>query len=452
MMQALCLKKLAPALDAMLLGEDVRIEGVEIDSRQVNRGQLFVALRGDNFDGHEFVSNADKAGASACVLDSADGFFGNGLLVNDTRLALAQLSGINRDVFPGPVIGLTGSVGKTTCKEMLASILRISHNVHATVGNKNNEIGVPLTLLALEPEHDVAVIEMGAAQQGDIAFLNRWVKPNIVLVTNVVASHIGRFGDIETIAKTKAELYTQNSTDVTAVVNLDNAYTRAMLESLPQHDILTFSCIDDTASIFAKDIEQLDSGVWRFCLCSSNGTASVTLPVLGKHNISNALAAAATAMAADASFDDVVSGLEAFEPAAGRLNKHQLSDEVLIIDDSYNANPESMKAAVDVLSTCAGLKVLVCGDMGELGEDSVALHQEVGRYASSRIDKIMSIGLSGQDIGGSFNGDVEHFDNKTSLIKACQGMLDGQTTMLIKGSRSVGLDVVVDALLAVEVN
>jgi UDP-N-acetylmuramoyl-tripeptide--D-alanyl-D-alanine ligase len=445
MISRMHLSELVSPLEAQLRGDDAGFSRVVTDSRADVSGGLFVALSGDNFDGHAFVDSALSSGAAAAMVETGK-YRGTTLEVKDTLRALGQLGQINRARFEGPVVGLTGSVGKTTCKEMLASIFAQRWNVLATAGNRNNEIGVPLTLLDIEAAHEAAVIEMGAAEQGDIAYLNQWVQPDVSLVTTVAASHIGRFGSIETIARTKAEIYTHNSEDAVACVNLDNQYTRAMLLDVPQKQVVTFSRFESGADVRAENAAQHSDGCWSFTLCFPQGEAEVLLPIMGEHNITNALAAAAAALSAGLSLEEVVAGLSAFKSAGRRLQQHTVNGGVLI-DDCYNANPESMNAAIDVLAQREGKRILICGDMGELGAYSEDLHRQVGDYANGRVDAVWSIGEESRLISTAFSAEGKHFDSQAELLEACKKTMTQGVVMLVKGSRSALLDRVVDALV-----
>lgn len=450
MIEAMQLQALAPVLNATLHGDDVSFQRVVTDSRDDVKGGLFVALQGENYDGHHYVEAALQSGAvAALIAQDAElnaAVAQPSLVVKDTLRALGQVAQLNRARFSGPVVGLTGSVGKTTCKEMLASVFAQQWQVLATKGNRNNEIGVPLTLLDISAQHQAAVIEMGAAEQGDIAYLNQWVQPDIVLATTVAPSHIGRFGSIETIARTKAEIYTHNSTQAIACVNLDNQYTRAMLLDVPQARVLSYSQHEASADVRAVDARVQENGCWAFTLLCPQGEAAVELPVIGEHNISNALAAATVALAADISLNKIVVGLQGFESAARRLQQHHVQGG-LLIDDSYNANPESMRAAIDVLAQYKAQRILVCGDMGELGDQSEALHKRVGEYARSRVDAVWSVGEQSAFTSAAFGAAGQHFESQAELLAACEASMRQEVVMLAKGSRSARLDRIVDALV-----
>ena len=382
MMSPLALTDIAQKIGVQYQGE-IEISAISTDTRTIEAGQLFVALSGDNFNGNAFVEQAANAGASAAVVSERVAADIPQLMVSDTRLALGQIANMNRCAFKGPLVGLTGSAGKTTCKEMIASILSECGSVLATKANLNNEIGVPLTLLNISPEHDFAVIEMGAGRANDIRYLTQFAQPNIALLTNALAVHIEGFGDLQTVVNTKGQILENLPNDGWAVINADSPHVEQWRKQSGTDRIVEFSQVNPTADFYASDIELLSDGKTRFSLHFESQIVEIQLKLLGTHNITNAIAAAAVAHCAGAGVEQIKAGLERLTPVKGRLNTISASD-LLIIDDSYNANPDSVKAAIDVLVNFSGKRTLVLGTMAELGEKACELHCEVAEYARAK--------------------------------------------------------------------
>lgn len=451
MMQDLSLTAVATACGVEWSGKDAVFSGVCIDSRKVQSGDLFVALRGERFDSHDFLSDVQQAGAVAALVEKIDSVVClPQVLVKNSVSALGQVAKLNREMFGGKIIGLTGSAGKTTTKEMIAAILEQTGHPLVTAGNLNNHLGVPLSLLRLEPGHDSAVIEMGASALGEIAYLTRMTKPDVALVTTVAAAHIEGFGSIENVALGKKEIYAGLHPDGTAVINLDNSWTAAWQDGLrAKFRVLTFSS-SHVADIFATDILQSPNGV-RFVLNAQNQRADIALAFLGLHNVSNALAAAASCMALGIAFEKIVTGLHAARPYKGRLQSKHGVNGCLVIDDSYNANPASVRMAIDTLLACEGKKILVLGDMGELGVDARSMHADTGRYAKEAgIQQLLVTGSLSQATADAFGEGALHFDSWQSLADYCLSQAEEHSTFLIKGSRSAGMDRVADALTSTE--
>jgi UDP-N-acetylmuramoyl-tripeptide--D-alanyl-D-alanine ligase len=362
---------------------------------------------------------------------------------------LAQLQ---REAFSGKVIAVTGSTGKTSVKDLISSILSGLGSVHATKGNFNNHIGMPLTLLAMDQDRDFAVIEMGASASSEISYLCSIAKPQISLVNNVQSAHLEGFGSVEGIAAAKGEIYSGLDAAGTAILNLDERWVTEWLELIGERDCITFSVDDDCADLSASDIELMESGCCRFTLHMFTDTSIesqvVNLAIPGRHSVSNALAAAACAVAAGATIEQIVNGLETSQSPARRLQIKALAQGGQIIDDSYNASPESVRAAIDVLASRPGRRVLVLGDMAELGADAEQLHLEVGDYAlSAGIDQLYTLGNLSAAASRAFKG--EHFTDLDSLKAPLFDEIErSDLTLLIKGSRSSKMDLVVDMLLA----
>ena len=443
----------ALAFGGTLLNPDCEYSQVSINSRNLTDGDLFVAIKGDRFDGHAFLSDIALKASGLVVSNPDKNLPVTQWVVEDTTKALGQLAQMNRDRFEGKLIAVTGSSGKTSVKEMIAAIHAQSVKVHATNGNLNNHIGVPLTLLSMDADADIAVIEMGASGAGEIAYLCTIAKPDITLVNNIQHAHIEGFGSIEGVASAKAEIYSGLDANGTAVVNLDLSWSQQWLKSLTNNRCLTFSTEHKDADIYADNIEALVGGCYRFELCSGGHKLSLDLPMPGLHSVKNAVAAAACAVASGVELEQIARGLSAVKPVSGRLNSYQLDDDITLIDDTYNANPDSFKAAIDVLSSSEGRRVLVMGDMAELGEEAMQMHEEIGRYAQEKgIDTLYSVGLLSAVAANQFGG--THYQDKNQLITAITDLLakKTKTTILIKGSRSSGMDEVVKTLSNKEIS
>ncbi len=424
------------------------------DSRAVQPGDIFVALRGERFDGHHFLEEVSRAGAISAIVEETDEHC---VLpqwqVPDSVLALGSVAAMNRQLFSCPVIGLTGSAGKTTTKEMIAAILAQKGAPLVTEGNLNNHLGVPLTLLRLMPCHDNAVIEMGASALGEIRYLTGLVRPDVALVTAVAPAHMEGFGCIENVAAGKAEIFEGLSATGTAVINLDNHYTASWLEELSQRfTVISYTVRSDLdqklADVFATDVQVTSSGM-RFVLHYGNDAALVSLGFLGRHNVGNAVAAAACCFAIGQSMSLVVSGLESASPYKGRLQLCKGISGATVIDDSYNANPASVRMAIQTLVAIdAEQKILVLGDMAELGEETKSLHYDIGAYAKAvGLNQLFACGdLSEQTVRGFGEGGC-YFPSVESLSDACVSLANENTVYLVKGSRSAKMERVVGALI-----
>lgn len=440
---------LADALGGRLRGDDRAFDGVSTDTRTLRPAQLFIALSGPNFDGHDFVGAANDAGAAGALVQRGVEVSLPQVVVSDTRVALGALAGLRRDSFEHPVIGITGSNGKTTVKEMTASIMRRRGAVLATRGNRNNDIGVPLTLLELTDAHVAAVIEMGANHHGEIANLARITRPTVGVVTNAGPSHLEGFGDVAGVARGKGELFAALPTDGCAVINADDHYADTWRQLAAHCRRVEFG-VDADAQFRAdaRSIRSDDAGGQAFTLTAGADSRPVTLAVPGRHNVLNALASAAAATAAGATLDDVVAGLAEFNPVGGRLRAVPGRAGARVIDDTYNANPASLRAALDVVSSIGGRRWLVLGDMGELGGEAAALHVQAGRDArAAGIERLFALGPLAASAAGAF-GDGEQFDDADALASAVGRELAEGVTVLVKGSRSMRLERVVAALTA----
>ena len=452
MINSLRLTDAAIRFGGTLLNPDCEFDGVSIDSRNIAEGDLFVALIGERLDGHEFLADVTDR-ASGLVVSSADTELPlPQWVVEDTTIALGQLAQLQREAFSGILIAVTGSTGKTSVKDLISSILSGLGTVHATKGNFNNHIGVPLTLLDMQQDSDFAVIEMGASAASEIGYLCAIAKPQISLINNVQSAHLEGFGSVEGIAAAKGEIYSGLEATGTAILNLDQKWEAEWMELIGDRDCITFSLDDDCADISASDIELLESGCFKFTLHMFTDTSLesqvVSLAIPGRHSVSNALAAAACAVAAGASIEQIVTGLEAAQSPARRLQIKALAQGGQIIDDSYNDSPESVCAAIDVLASRPGRRVMVLGDMGELGADTEQLHREVGDYAlNAGIDQLYTLGDLSASASAAFKG--QHFGDLESLKAPLFKEIErGDLTLLVKGSRSSRMDLIVDILMA----
>lgn len=436
------------SLNAQLHNGDVEFDSVNTDTRTLIEGQLFVALRGDNFDAHDFLHQAVAKKVCGVVVEKFNSDIAiPQLVVNDTLLALGYIAQLNRNNFDKPVLAITGSSGKTTVKTMIASILAECGNVHATKGNLNNHIGVPLTLLQLNAHHDFAVIEMGASAIGEIAYLCSLAKPQVTMINNVMPAHIAGFGSIEGVATAKGEIYKNLTSSNIAVINVDEKFANSWLSNI-QANVVRVSLRDESANCFSRHIEFKSTSV-SFELCMGDQSAFVELNSLGEHSVRNALMAAAMAYSVGANLQNIKHGLEKFSPVGGRMSRHLGVNQSLVIDDSYNANPGSVRAAIDVLAAQSGMRILVLGDLGELGENEVQLHASLGEYAQSKsIDHFFTLGKLSEHASKAFGMQVGqyHFTDRDALISELKSIASNQTTILIKGSRSSKMDLVVKAL------
>jgi UDP-N-acetylmuramoyl-tripeptide--D-alanyl-D-alanine ligase len=448
MNKPLSFSELLLPLDARRVGEDVHFNGVSIDSRAIEAGQLFVALTGPRFDGHDYLDQvAAKGAVGALVEREVPGSTLPQLIVGDTRKALAQLGAMNRNAFVDkPVAAITGSSGKTTVKEMLASILRTRGTVLATKGNLNNELGVPLTLLTLSPEFDAAVIELGANHVGEIALTVSLTKPHVSVLTNAGTAHVGEFGGPEKIVEAKGEIIEGLDSRGTAVLNRDDKAFPIWVARAGARKVLSFSTKSSEADLYASDLGIDARGCPTFTLHSPNGSAQVQLNLLGAHNVANALAAAAAAQALGVSLPGIVTGLNNVQPVKGRTVAQLATNGIRVIDDTYNANPTSVAAATDILTSFPGRKVLVLGDIGELGDWAEQGHRDVGAYAAGKVDALYAVGPLMAHAVKAFGQHAHHFANQADLIAALGAEQDKNTTILIKGSRSAAMENVVAAL------
>ncbi len=439
------LSEIAKALNGQLLGPDVLCESVGSDSRNIARNQLFVAIRGENFDGNAYADNALQQGAAAALVSDANTQARPVVLVADTRLALGQLASYWRAQFTLPLVAVTGSNGKTTVKEMLTAILNVANkNVLATQGNLNNDIGMPMTLLKLRKQHAYAVIEMGMSHEGEIRYLTNIAQPNIAVVNNAGIAHIGEVGSREGIARAKGEIFEGLGNNGIAVINGDDAFADYWQSLNANRKIITFG-LSAEADVTASYEEVAD--ISQITITTPAGSIDFKLNVLGKHNITNALAASACAFALGISNADIARGLESFTAVKGRLQRKAGFNGASLIDDTYNANPDSMKAAIDVLASQQGKQIFVMGDMAELGADAAQMHAEIGLYAKQKgIEQLLAFGEFSQQACQVFGENAQHFTSLDVLVLRLKSSMQANTTVLVKGSRFMQMERVVNAI------
>jgi UDP-N-acetylmuramoyl-tripeptide--D-alanyl-D-alanine ligase len=443
------LSEVARIVAGTLVGEDADFGAVASDTRTLPRGALFVALRGPRFDANRFVGAAAAGGAAGALVERLDGRPLPQILVKDTLAALQTFASAWRDEFTAPLVAVAGSNGKTTTKEMTAAILARRGATLATQGNLNNHIGVPLTLLRLEAGIQAAVVELGANRIGDVAELMALVRPTVGLITNAGAEHLEFFGDLDGVARGEGEAVAHLGPAAVAVINADDPYADYWRGVSRAGRLLSFG-LAASADFHAVDQEigsADDPFLTRFTLQSPLGEARIALHAGGAHNLVNALAAAAAASAAGASLAEIAAGLEDFRPVAGRLQPKAGKRGGWIIDDSYNANPSSVRAGLGVLASLPGRKWFVFGDMGELGSHAAASHAEVGAHArSSGVERLFALGSLTPATVASFGAGGEWFANAESLIARLVAELPAGVTVLVKGSRVNQLERVVAAL------
>jgi len=446
------LSEVIEALDGKLLGDNVAFESVSTDTRSLKQGDLFVAIQGPHFDAHNFVDEARVKGAVAAMVSRKVKTDLPLLLVADTRMGLGRLAATWRSRYTIPIIAVTGSNGKTTVKEMLTTILGQGGPVLATKGNLNNEIGVPLTLLRLEEDHRYAVIEMGANGPGEINYLSSLVKPQVAIITNAAPAHLEGFGDISGVARAKGEIFNSLVDDGTAIINADDSRVGLWRVMVGKHRSVSFG-IHNPADLTAREMHANTYGGYTFEMHTPSGFIDISLRLPGKHNIMNALAAAAGALALGATLSDIKSGLETMQAVKGRLQLKKGIHHSLVVDDTYNANPGSMRPVFEVLAAHRGKKILVLGDMGELGNASRAFHEQVGRQArATGIDLLYTVGEQASISAGTFGKGAHHFADQDDLIVALCTELNkesnGEIMVLVKGSRFMRMEQVVQVLVS----
>ncbi|NND80843.1 MAG: UDP-N-acetylmuramoyl-tripeptide--D-alanyl-D-alanine ligase [Gammaproteobacteria bacterium] len=438
------LAQVARAVNGELRGVDVPLRGVATDTRADCDGRLFVALRGDNFDAHDFVVQAQHKGAAAAMLERGIDIQIPTVRVADTRQALMDLAAWWRAQFVIPVVGVTGSVGKTSVKEMLGRIFAEVGNGLVTHGNLNNEIGVPLTLLRLVEGDQYAIVEMGMNHAGEISRLSNITKPTIALINNAAAAHLEDLGTVEAVARAKGEIFEGLSDDGVAVINADDKFASMWRDLAGDRCIITFGLqqADITGSY-----ELMPQSV-RLDVVAKGKRLQVEMPVIGEHNVRNALAAIAVASAANIPPKLIRRGLELYRPIGGRLTLHQF-ETATVLDDTYNANPASMQAAVDALVRYDNCTLIV-GDMAELGDAAESAHLELGKYARDKgVDRLMACGEFSQLVAQGFGDNARAFKAQIDLIEELQQLGTPKGAILVKGSRSARMERVVKMLMQI---
>jgi UDP-N-acetylmuramoyl-tripeptide--D-alanyl-D-alanine ligase len=425
-------------------GPGASFDGVTTDSRQVMHGDLFVALEGERFDGHDFVDQALELGAVAAMVSEPERVkhpHARLIIVDDTRIGLGQLASRWRARFRIQLLAITGSNGKTSVKEMAAGCLRAAAGddaVLATAGNLNNDIGVPLMLLRLRSHHRYAVIEMGMNHLGEIAYLTRLAAPTVALVTNAGTAHIGELGSREAIAQAKGEIYQGLGENGIALINADDGFAGYWRSLTAGRRVVDFG-LDQPAEVRGQ-WEAADGGS-LITVTTAASSYRARLHVPGVHNVRNALAACAAAHALRIPWRAVARGLAEFEGAKGRLQSKPCRGGGVLIDDTYNANPDSARAAIAVLAAAAGTRILVLGDMGELGAEGRTLHEAVGSAArEAGIDRMLTLGELSEAAATAFGAGARHFHDVDELCAALEGMLGRDVTVLVKGSRFMRME------------
>ena len=452
-MIAHALSDLAQTTGGRLVGASMPFTGVSTDSRSLLSGALFVALKGPNFDGHEYAASALKRGAVGALVDHELPLAIPQVVVGDSLQALSTFARAWRREFAIPVIGITGSNGKTTTKEMIGAILGQSSSQLSpclvTQGNLNNHIGVPLTLMNMSSVHRSAVIEMGANHQGEIAALSVIAEPTIGIVTNAGAAHLEGFGGLDGVARGKGELFLALPESGIAIVNADDDFADLWRATAKSQRVLTFG-LSQAADFWARGVRVQTSTAgfhFEFELMTPSGSQPCTLALAGAHNLRNALGAAAAAYAAGATLDDITSGLAAMRAVGGRLNLLPAIRGAFLLDDSYNANPSSLRAGIDALQGLPGEHWLVLGDMLELGAGGDELHAEMGSYArTAGVSRMFAVGPRATFAAESFGDGAEWFSSVDALIVRVQNVLQPNVTVLIKGSRGNRLERVTAAI------
>lgn len=437
----------AAMLAVPFTGQDADVMRVSTDSRTIQPGDLFIALRGEKFDGGRFAAQAVQHGAVSVVLDPTQApEISAAIRVDDTRLALGRLAAAWRRRFKIPVVAITGSNGKTTVKEMLAAILRMEtgngNAVLHTAGNLNNDIGLPLMLLQLRETHQYAVLEMGMNHAGEIDYLTRLAEPDVAVINNALSAHIGFLGSIENIARAKGEIFNGLSDTGIAVFNADDPHAGLWREANTQRRVIDFGFREPAAIHAHYEVRDFGSAL---TLALPDATLDIVLQVPGEHNAMNALAAVAAASALDISHGSIVTGLSGFSGVKNRLQRKTALHGSTFIDDTYNANPDSVKAALAVLAQQTGTKILVLGDMGELGNDAVAMHAEIGQAArAAGVSRLLALGDLTKEAVDTFGAGAMHFEHIQALLTELENTLAPDTTVLVKGSRFMQMERVVN--------
>ena len=435
----------ASAVDGRVVGDDAVFEQVVTDTRHLHGGELFIALQGEHFDGQDFAQDAKRSGAVAVMANRQLEVDLPTLVVADTTRSLGQLAAYWRQQFEIPVIGVTGSNGKTTVREMIARILESDGPTLAAKGNFNNHIGLPLTLLKLRDFHRYSVVEMGMNCPREIGYLARIAKPTVAVITNAASAHLEGLGDVTGVARAKAEVFLGLQRSGAAVINADDRFAAYWLARGRRHRTVTFG-LENQADV-SGEVESSDDAI-QLEIRLPEESLEVTLNLLGWHNARNALAAAAAAWSVGCGAEQIKEGLEQVQPVDGRLQPRQGRRQAHVIDDSYNANPASLRCAIQVLAGKAGLRILVIGDMAELGSEAESFHRAAGQYAREKgIDQLLTTGTLASLTAEEFGIGASHYDNCDALSEALSDLLGPQVNVLVKGSRGARMERVVEALI-----
>ncbi|CAM4416207.1 MAG: UDP-N-acetylmuramoyl-tripeptide--D-alanyl-D-alanine ligase [Legionellaceae bacterium] len=441
------LSELAKKIPALHQGSDMKIHTLCTDTRYLQPGDVFLALQGLHFNGHDFIAEAEQKGAAAVIVSQEVTTVLPLLRVSDTRIALGKIAQLHRQTLNMDCVAITGSCGKTTTKTLMAAVLSQQGKTLATQGTLNNDIGVPLTLLRLNKEYEYAVIELGANHRGEIAYIAEMTVPNIAIITNAGPVHLEGFKTIEGVAKAKGEIYQFLTQEGIAIINADDPFANYWKSQIKSQAILTFG-FHAAADITATNIRNSDGVSSHFDLVTPKGSIDIELRLIGEHNISNALAVAAAAIGLDIPLTVIKTGLESIVTIDKRLVQKPGLNGGLIIDDSYNANPFAFKIAIELLSKRKDEKILVMGDMGELGSEALNYHAEVGRMAKAAgIDHFFSVGPLSENAASAFGQTGKHYLNQEALIQALKPHLRKGVTVLVKGSRSAKMENVVAELI-----
>jgi len=444
--------ELAKILNGKLFGNDGEFNSISIDSRAIKKGDCFIAIKGEVFDGHDFIADVANINAAVVVLDRDVDTGIPVIKVKDTRQALKDIASFYRENAHIPVAAITGSCGKTTTRALLENILKQKGDVLASKKSFNNDIGLPLTLIQLKPTHDFLVLEIGTNHPGEIANLTTIAKPTVSVITMVAPVHVEHFGSVDAIAREKGDIYAGLSGDGIAVINADDPFADAWKKTAKSHHVITFGCAKKS-DVMARDIKIALNGKTTFTLVLPNESTEIHLPLLGEHNVMNALAAVAVAYALEIPIDAIKKGLETVQPEYGRLVEKKGFAGAIIIDDSYNANPASVKAAINLITHRSPNTILVLGDMKELGEHAAEMHADVGTFAKSRgLKKLFCYGTMTAETVKAFGKNAQHFDDYETLIQSLKPHLSPEVLVLVKGSRSMKMETVVDAITDTDTN
>tara|TARA_B100000029_G_scaffold75324_1_gene67018 strand:- start:621 stop:1967 length:1347 start_codon:yes stop_codon:yes gene_type:complete len=438
----------ATAVDGRVMGEDTVFKNVAVDSRQLQGGELFIALKGERFNGQDFISDAKRSGAVAVMTNRELEIDLPTLVVADTTKSLGQLAAYWREQFEVPLVAVTGSNGKTTVREMIARILQSEGSTLSAKANFNNHIGLPLTLLKLSDVHKFCVVEMGMNHAREISYLTKIAKPTVSVITNAASAHLEGLGDVTGVARAKAEIFLGMKPGGVAVINADDRFSSYWLARTRRYKTMTFG-LDNQADV-RGEVEFMEAGL-DLEIQFPEDRCDVRLNLLGKHNARNALAAATVAWSLGVDCDRIKSGLQKVQPVNGRLQPRSAKNNANLIDDSYNANPASLRSAIRVLARKNGHRILVIGDMAELGSESERFHRAAGRYAREKgIQQLFTLGNLASFSTEEFGIGGTHFESFEELSEKLLNLLAPGIHILVKGSRSARMERVVDTLVQLE--